>query len=250
MSVNYEKLLDNIKAINEMDVSTIDIKGNISIVDLIDIIGYCRIGDACLTDKFKAKVDKKLFKGNFLPAKFESFDYNPKTKEMKLVLHYYMHGEETYEFKRLNNGDIIVTATTQPEKVQRLLELVGDLLDDLCEYKEETLDYLNLNVSGLKSTNTDFVISMTKDGLGAIVPGLSINATYNWANCAEYAITCDSLSTSKLLRNNEENFLKKIRVNISDCPEWMRDELEYRNKKEIKKRELKEKNNFSKLFRK
>ena len=161
-----------------------------------------------------------------------------------------MHGEETYEFKRLNNGDIIVTATTQPEKVQRLLELVGDLLDDLCEYKEETLDYLNLNVSGLKSTNTNFVISMTKDGLGAIVPGLSINATYNWANCAEYAITCDSLSTSKLLRNNEENFLKKIRVNISDCPEWMRDELEYRNKKEIKKRELKEKNNFSKLFRK
>ena len=249
MSVDYEYLLNSVKKLEETNIDDIDIKGNVSVLDLSDIISYCKVSDACVTERLKARVDKKLFKAGFTPAKFESFDYNPKTNEMKLKLHYYMRDGETYEFKRLKNGDIVLTNTTHPQGAQKLLELIGDCLDDLCKYKEEVIDYLNMNAN-VKSTNSNFVIGMNKEGMKLTVPGLFIDITYNWANCPEYAISCDSFATTKLLKGNEETILKKVRVNIADCPKWMQDELEYRNKKEIARRERKKNNAISKIFKK
>ena len=250
MSVDYEYLLNSVKKLEETNIDDIDIKGNVSVLDLSDVISYCKVSDACVTEKLKSKIDKKLFKAGFTPAKFESFDYNPKTNEMKLKLHYYMRDGETYEFKRLKNGDIVLTNTTHPHGAQKLLELIGDCLDDLCSYKEEMLDYLNLNVNNLKSSNSGFVVAMNKDGMRLSLPGLSIGITYDWTNCPVYAISCDSFATTKLLKNNEETILKKVRVNIADCPKWMQDELEYRNKKEIARRERKKNNGISKMFKK
>lgn len=250
MDVNYETLLNDVKKVMEIDPKAENIEGTAKISDLEEIIGYCRISEIYLMEKIKSKIEKKLFKGEFFPCKFGSFDYDPKTQEMKLVLNYYMGKEEVYEMKRLDNGDVVVTSTTHKEGVSKMLMLIGAYIDEMCEYKEQTLDYNTLDARGIKGSNGKFLISMDKTGVTVHRPGFKISTEYEWNNCPIYKIYCDSLGVNQTLKNKEEEFFKRLRVKINDCPEWMHDELKHRNKKEIAKREAKKNSLVNKLFKK
>ena len=80
-----------------------------------------------------------------------------------------------------------------------------------------------------------------------ITEGATIKLSYDEYGCDKQEVASNSLEISKLIKQNTEKLLKRIRINISDCPKWMQNELTHMNEKELKKRE--DKNKIRKIFK-
>ena len=128
-----------------------------------------------------------------------------------------------------------------------MLPLIGDLLHTLADYKIKIHDYETLNHRGIKSCDKNFKIDLIANKVIISSEGFKIQLGYDEYNCDKQDISCDSLEVSKILKNNLDKILKKIRINISDCPKWMQDELKHINQKELKRRE--DRNKIKKIFK-
>ena len=247
MSIDYQKVYEGLNEVLTTNLDKIDINGNVSVAEIDNIIGYCRISNLYYLEDIAKKLEKRLLKKGYLPGRFGGFEYDYKTNKMKLILEYSLGEKEEYVFERLDNNDIILIDSTYKDKGQKLLPMIGDILHDLANHKIKMKEYEEMNVKGIKSIDNKFVISLIGDEIRILTEGAKIKLSYDEFNCDKQDLYCDSYEISKLLKTNLDKFLKKIRINISDCPKWMQEELKHINNKEIKKRE--DKNKIKKIFK-
>lgn len=245
--LDYQKVYDRLAILLKTNLDDIDIEGNISVSDLDNIIGYCRITDIYYMEELARKLEKRLLKKDYLPGKFGGFEYDCTTGKMVLTLEYALGKQEKYIFTKLNNGDIILIDATYRDKGQKLLPIIGDYLHKLIDYKIKVNDFKTLNARKIKSVDDNFMIDMVGDVITITGEGFRVKLSYDEYNCDKQDIECDSLEISKLLSSNLDRILKRVRVDINDCPKWMQEELTNINKKALKKKE--DRNKIKKIFK-
>ena len=246
MAVNYQKAYERLNELIKTNYDDIDISGNISASDIDAIIGYCKLSDSYYMEDISKKLEKRLLKKDYLPGRFAGFNYDFENKRMSVILEYALGSQEKYIFERLDNNDIILIDATYKDKGQRLLPIIGDFLHKLADYSIKINDFKTLNTK-IKSNDGNFIITLEGDSIKITTEGVNINLAYDEYNCDKHDVVSNSLEISKLVKPNLEKLLKRIRINISDCPKWMQKELTHMNEKELKKRE--DKNKIRKIFK-
>ena len=245
MAVNYQKAYERLDKMVRTNIDDIDINGNISVSDIDTIIGYCKLSDSYYMEEISRKLEKRLLKKDYLPGRFGGFNYDFETNKMTLILEYALGAQEKYVFERVDK-DIILLDATYKDKGQRLLPLIGDFLHELADYSIKINDFKTLK-ERIKSTDGNFVIDLNGEVIKVITEGATIKLSYDEYGCDKQDVASNSLEISKLVKQNTEKLLKRIRINISDCPKWMQNELTHMNEKELKKRE--DKNKIRKIFK-
>lgn len=88
--------------------------------------------------------------------------------------------------------------------------------------------YTEKSVIDLKSLNSNFVININSFEVSIHNRGLDDKSKFmlSWRlDTNKFLYGCNSDWFFDVLENNEDKIFKNIFVNISDCPEWMHDEL-------------------------
>ena len=101
---------------------------------------------------------------------------------------------------------------------------INECYDELMKFRE----YNEQGTYGCRALNSCFFFDIYSNGVSIH------NKEYNFRSDFELELISDSFKYSynvnsnsvlEVLRDNEDKVLKNIFVNISDCPEWMQEEL-------------------------
>ena len=176
-------------------------------------------------------IGKTPFKSNF--------DYN----NNELIIDYC---GETVSFKKeFDNLKIVKLPEVKISIDERIKELLKEILvksgTEVSSFYDECLNYRGFNTESneaIKSTNSNFIININKDRVEIIINSNSNNKNTedfklvfetkenNYRNYNfKYKYYYNSNEILSLLRNNEDEILKRIFVKIEDCPKWMHTDL-------------------------
>lgn len=128
-----------------------------------------------------------------------------------------------------NNNDLYLKSDSTEFRSGRKLflncsSIIDECYDELIKFK----DYKTQFRYGLKPLNSCFFINISSNGVSLCNNSFKYQSDFVIgldSDSEEYSYSCNSNSILEVLRGNEDNVLKKVFVNISDCPKWMQEQL-------------------------
>ncbi len=137
------------------------------------------------------------------------------------------------------DGDLFVTKS----EYYYANEVLAMAASELSELYDELIKFKNFNLqrkNDIKPVNSNFIVDINYYGVKVFVnnPDNSFLRTFELDSHSytdEYRRKCNSSLVLDAIVGNETEFLKRIFVNIDNCPEWMRNVL-----REVRKEQLDE----------
>lgn len=129
-------------------------------------------------------------------------------------------------FAKNNNDLYLKSDSTEFGKGRELFLNCSSIIDECYDELMKFKDYENQFRYGLRALNSCFFINISSNGVSIFNNNFQLQSDFVLRLYSDkYSYDCNSNSILEVLRGNEDNVLKKIFVNISDCPEWMQEQL-------------------------
>lgn len=158
---------------------------------------------------------------------FSKFDYN--TNQLQISI-----SGIKFSYKKENDDVVLCKPSHEGQQI------LGESSDFISKFYDECLMYTEFNTqtsNNIKSVNSLFTINIFNEGIDLFLPNMGFKMNYRFYRYEEngYRYECNSDEFIKQIHGNEDELLKKIFVNINDCPNWVQSELYKKRKKQLKK---------------
>lgn len=140
---------------------------------------------------------------------------------------------ELFDFKEVifakNNNDLYLkNDSTKYHRGKEVFlncsSIINECYDELIKFR----DFKKQVRWAYRTLNSCFFIDITYFGVSIHNKKWTFESDFNLnlsSDDFKYSYDCNSSSVLEVIRGNENNIFKNIFVNISDCPEWMQEEL-------------------------
>ena len=157
-----------------------------------------------------------------------SLNYN--SDELRLGMNFdgKILGFKEIIFSKNNNDLYLKSDSTEYSKGRELFLNCSSIIDECYDELMKFKDYKNQFRHGIRTLNSCFYINISDSGVSLFNNNFKYQSDFSLGMRSasnEYSYQCNSNSILEVLRGNEENILKNIFINISDCPEWMQEQL-------------------------
>lgn len=139
-----------------------------------------------------------------------------------LIISYY--GREAYFTKK--DGNLIILKSNWLD-AKNILGKCGARISFVYDKFIEDISFHRDHIKNISSTNSNFKINTNKYGIYLSETKKEISEFILSSNIydLEYDYDCNSNNITTVCRNREDEIFKRVFINISDCPEWMQEEL-------------------------
>lgn len=243
-SIIYSKKRENITTLEEVK-SVLMTKENydcsvISVYDILKFLDGIKKESNKLIEDFN-NIREFAREENFEGITFNFFNYNK--KELHITLRRKYHNENIYMVLAEEKGNIYLkekSCSAWDTEINNTIYKFGHFFEKF--FKNISHDkYKNFFTSNTKerieSINSNFLLSF--DSKKIVVS--SESNSFSQSDKLEFGYDFESekygsdgsITISNILKNNEDLFLKRILINIEDCPEWTKSHLYEIRRKEI-----------------
>jgi len=143
------------------------------------------------------------------------------------------------------DGDLVIIESSFFKDTD-ILGKCGEYISIFYDYCVENKNYLESNFENIRSVNSNFLVSMSKDDVlihSSEKYGYFGGGDFklrSYAYDKEYHYNCNSNNITSAFRGNEDNFFSRVFVKIEDCPIWMKETLYQIRQEQLKEQEKEE----------
>ncbi len=230
---------------NNCNIIPININENyISIYDVYELIYKTKKNYDTMKRNYENKIELSV-KNNFGDdAKIILYGFSTSKGGIDIDFKRYSFSEDNnIIFSKLNEDVYIKYSETSIYQFE-LLKALGNIIltayDDFLKFEA----FNNETKYNINAINTNLLVDISKDGV-SIDNSEGFNASFKLKLASsdnEFDYTCNSSNVLNVISGHEQEIFRKILIKISDCPNWMKDELYKIRKQEIenfKKEKLK-----------
>ena len=182
-------------------------------------------------DKMKKIIRKKY--GDSSNIIIYGFDYEKNELEIGFK---YINEYQQIIFSKEQNDLYIKKSETYRDK--EILTILGTLLSELYDEFIKFKDYKQQKLLNITSINSNFLINIDQYGTSIYI--LNNKNKYmrdfelsSKSYTEEYQYNCNSNLIINIIKGKETEFLKRIYINIKDCPKWTQPILQETRKQEL-----------------
>jgi len=220
--VKYTKIINSADIINEINkVKLCELdkdKNNISLYDLGMIYKEMFNEYNQVKQKYNRILGQgvKKFYSNYSLIFIDEFNYDLST--LKLIFKASSNSSFS-EIVFAKNGDDLYIVSSTSIHVLELLILLGDEISQVFNELKYFSEYKKSSNKTINSINSLFQVNLENDKMDVFLRDGEFNIiVYSYND--KYKIDSNSYNIVKLIKDNEDEFLKKIIIKIEDCPEW------------------------------
>lgn len=209
----------------------------ISISEILKIYSDIKTKRSNFRKEIEGKIEQKLnlINSNYY-ATVKDFDY--KEHSMSISIYRLPKPKETcFVFGKIEDGICLLSISGAPKSnLDDIERLIQEELNELYEYEMAFEEFEN-DIFCVKSVNSDFRVSISAAFLSVFYNKTALTSAFRVMSLYEGEkayCKCKCASLMESLKDREYEFLTKILIKVTDCPEWIQKKLPVVNQNEEK----------------